>query len=203
MRIFLYYKPKKYSVFKVNNIKHQDILGFTQKAPRWAIALKFPPEEVATKIESLSFQIGRSGVITPVAQFSPVQLAGTTVSRATLHNAGRFEELDIHTNDTIVVKKAGEIIPEVVKVIKELRINNSEKIEFPIVCPSCGERLVKNAEEAAIKCTNFNCKSIQSALIKHWSRKSAMDIDGLGNKIIDEKSNYYRFFLPRFLRGWS
>ena len=173
-------------VFKVNNIYLQKILGFTQKAPRWSIALKFPAEEVSTKIKDLSFQIGRSGAITPVANFEPVQLAGTTVSRATLHNFDRFEELNIHNYDTIVVRKAGEIIPEVVKVIDKLRVKGSEKFLFPIVCPSCGENLQKNIKEAATRCVNKNCRSILIGQLKHWVSKPAMNIDGLGNKIIEQ-----------------
>ncbi len=173
-------------VIKVNDIKNQEILGHTQKAPRWAIALKFPAEEITTKIQSLSFQVGRSGAITPVANFEEVQLAGTKVSRATLHNIERFEYLDIHYSDTIVVRKAGEIIPEVVKVIKELRINNSEKIKFPKICPSCGYKLEKIPTEATIKCINRNCEAVLIGLLKHWVSKSAMNIDGLGAKIIEQ-----------------
>ena len=173
-------------VFKVNNIYLQKILGFTQKAPRWSIALKFPAEEVSTKIKDLSFQIGRSGAITPVANFEPVQVAGTTVSRATLHNFDRFEELNIHSYDTIIVRKAGEIIPEVVKVIDELRVKGSKKFLFPKVCPSCGKNLQKNIQEAATRCVNKNCRSILIGQLKHWVSKSAMNIDGLGNKIIEQ-----------------
>ncbi|MBK16705.1 MAG: DNA ligase (NAD(+)) LigA [Prochlorococcus sp. SP3034] len=173
-------------VIKVNNIDAQKKLGYTQKAPRWAIALKHPAEEAATQIQSLNFQVGRSGNVTPVANFAPVQLAGTKVSRATLHNADRFEALNIHELDTIVVRKAGEIIPEVVRVIKELRVQQSEKIIFPNFCPSCGEKLYKNISEAATKCINKFCPSIQKGLLKHWVGKSAMNIDGLGNKMINQ-----------------
>ena len=173
-------------VLKVNDINLQKILGYTKKSPRWAIALKFPAEEVSTRIKNLSFQIGRTGVITPVANFDPVHLAGTKVSRATLHNADRFNELNIHESDTIIVRKAGEIIPEVVKVIEELRINGSKKFSFPELCPSCGNRLERNLKEAATKCININCKSIQTSFFKHWVSKSAMNIDGLGNKIIEQ-----------------
>ncbi len=173
-------------VIKINDIKNQEILGHTQKAPRWAIALKFPAEEITTKIQSLSFQVGRSGAITPVANFDEVQLAGTKVSRATLHNIERFEYLDIHYSDTIIVRKAGEIIPEVVKVIKELRINNPSKIKFPKSCPSCGGKLEKIPTEATIKCINRNCEAILIGLLKHWVSKSAMNIDGLGAKIIEQ-----------------
>jgi len=173
-------------VFKVNNLHLQNLLGHTEKAPRWAIALKFPAEEVSSQIQYLSFQVGRSGAITPVANFKPVQLAGTTVSRATLHNIERFEELNLHEFDTVVVRKAGEIIPEVVRVIEKLRINNSKKFIFPTFCPSCGEKLEKNIKEAATKCLNNNCKSIQVGLLKHWVSKRAMNIDGMGIKIIEQ-----------------
>ncbi len=173
-------------VIKINDIKNQEILGHTQKAPRWAIALKFPAEEITTKIQSLSFQVGRSGAITPVANFDEVQLAGTKVSRATLHNIERFEYLDIHYLDTVIVRKAGEIIPEVVRVIKELRINNSRKIKFPKSCPSCGGKLEKVHKEATIKCINKDCEAVLIGLLKHWVSKSAMNIDGLGTKIIEQ-----------------
>ena len=173
-------------VIKVNNINSQKELGYTQKSPRWAIALKYPAEEVSTKIQSLDFQVGRSGNVTPVANFEPVQLAGTSVSRATLHNFDRFENLNIHEFDTIVVRKAGEIIPEVVRVIKELRFKKSNKIPFPQFCPDCGEKLYKNESEAATKCINNFCPSIQKGLLRHWASKSAMDIDGLGIKIIEQ-----------------
>jgi len=173
-------------VIKVNDIKNQEILGHTQKAPRWAIALKFPAEEITTKIQSLSFQVGRSGAITPVANFDEVHLAGTKVSRATLHNIEKFEYLDIHYLDTVIVRKAGEIIPEVVKVIKELRVNNSEKIKFPNSCPSCGGKLEKVHTEATIKCINKDCEAVLIGLLKHWVSKSAMNIDGLGSKIIEQ-----------------
>ncbi len=173
-------------VIKVNNVIAQNELGFTKKAPRWAIALKYPAEEVATKIKSLNFQVGRTGNVTPVVNFNPVQLAGTSVARATLHNIDRFKNLNIHEFDTIVVRKAGEIIPEVVRVIEELRIDQSIKIPFPDYCPSCGEKLFKNVSEAATKCINHVCPSIQKGLLRHWVSKSAMDIDGLGNKIIEQ-----------------
>tara|TARA_Y100001978_G_scaffold196205_1_gene205470 strand:- start:23225 stop:25267 length:2043 start_codon:yes stop_codon:yes gene_type:complete len=173
-------------VLKINNIEDQKKLGFTQKAPRWAIALKFPAEEVSTKILNLSFQVGRTGVITPVANFNPVQLAGTKVSRATLHNLDRYQELNIHELDTIVVRKAGEIIPEVVRVIKELRVSKAAKIPFPVICPSCGEKLERQPELSATKCTNKRCDSINIGIIQHWASKSAMNIDGLGKKIIEQ-----------------
>ena len=171
-------------VLKINDINNQKNLGHTQKAPRWALALKFPAEEVTTTIQNLSFQVGRSGAITPVANFEEVHLAGTKIARATLHNIERFEDLDLHYSDTIVVRKAGEIIPEVVKVIKELRIKNSERINFPKVCPSCGGELKKMTAEAAIKCINTKCEAVLMGLLKHWVSKSAMNIDGLGTKII-------------------
>jgi len=173
-------------VVKINDIKNQEILGYTQKAPRWAIALKFPAEEITTKIQNLSFQVGRSGTITPVANFDEVQLAGTKVSRATLHNIERFEYLDIHYSDTVIVRKAGEIIPEVIKVLKELRIKDSVKINFPKFCPSCGGNLKKIPTEANIKCINKNCEAVTIGLLKHWVSKSAMNIDGLGIKIIEQ-----------------
>ena len=147
-------------VVKLNDIPLQERLGFTQKAPRWAIALKYPAEEVPTTVESVSFQVGRTGAVTPVANLKPVQLAGTTVSRASLHNGDRLRELDLHYGDTVVVRKAGEIIPEVVRVLPKLRPEGAEAVKMPNHCPECQEPLIKPQDEAVTRCINRSCPAI-------------------------------------------
>jgi DNA ligase (NAD+) len=169
-------------VVKLNSFDLQQELGFTQKFPRWAVALKYPAEEVPTTLEQVSFQVGRTGAVTPVAELSPVQLAGTTVSRATLHNADRMAELDIHLGDTVIVRKAGEIIPEVVKVLADLRPENAQRVTMPTHCPECGEALVKPEGEAVTRCINNSCPAIVQGAIIHWARRDALDIEGLGEK---------------------
>ena len=173
-------------VVKLNDLALQDAAGFTQKAPRWAIALKYPAEEAPSRLLRLACQVGRTGVITPVAEFEPVALAGTSVSRATLHNADRLAELDLHAGDTIVVRKAGEIIPEVVRVLAELRPAGAQRLELPHHCPECGSELVREAGEAATRCVNSSCPAILRGALRHWVSKGALDVDGLGSKLIEQ-----------------
>ena len=173
-------------VVKLNDLRLQDAAGFTQKAPRWAIALKYPAEEAPSRLLRLSYQVGRTGVVTPVAEFAPVQLAGTSVSRATLHNADRLAELDLHLGDTIVVRKAGEIIPEVVRVLTELRPAAAQRAELPPVCPECGSQLVREEGEAATRCVNSSCPAILRGALRHWVSKGALDVEGLGSKLIEQ-----------------
>ncbi len=173
-------------VIKINDFNLQRILGATQKAPRWAIALKFPAEEAPTKLIKLTYQVGRTGTVTPVAEFEPIELAGTQVKRATLHNADRLDYLDLHAEDTIVVRKAGEIIPEVITVVKALRPKKSERLFLPTHCPQCNEKLIRGTKKAATKCTNKLCPAILQGALRHWVSKSAMDIDGMGAKLIEQ-----------------
>ena len=173
-------------VVKINDFEVQNSLGFTQKAPRWAIALKFPAEETTSKLIQITFQVGRTGTITPVAEFNPISLAGTSVSRATLHNAKRLELLDLHSDDTIVVRKAGEIIPEVVRVIKELRPSEAKRLALPENCPACNSKLLQEIDAAATRCINISCPAILKGALRHWVSKSSMDIDGLGAKLIEQ-----------------
>jgi DNA ligase (NAD+) len=173
-------------VVKLNDLRLQDAAGFTQKAPRWAIALKYPAEEAPSKLLRLACQVGRTGVVTPVAEFEPVPLAGTSVGRATLHNADRLAELDLHAGDTIVVRKAGEIIPEVVRVLSELRPAGALRLELPHVCPECGSELVREQGEAATRCVNSSCPAILRGALRHWVSKGALDVDGLGAKLIEQ-----------------
>ena len=173
-------------VVKLNNLVLQDEAGFTQKSPRWAIALKFPAEEAPSRLLRVVVQVGRTGVITPVAEFEPVALAGTSVSRATLHNADRIAELDLHLGDTIVVRKAGEIIPEVVRVLPELRPSSATPVQLPEHCPECGSSLVREGDEAATRCVNSSCPAILRGGLRHWVSKGALDVDGLGSKLIEQ-----------------
>ena len=173
-------------VVKLNDLRLQDAAGFTQKAPRWAIALKYPAEEAPSRLLKLTCQVGRTGVVTPVAEFEPVSLAGTSVSRATLHNADRLQELDLHSGDTIIVRKAGEIIPEVLRVLPELRLEGALPLELPHHCPSCGSDLVRESGEAATRCVNSSCPAILSGALRHWVSKGALDVDGLGSKLIEQ-----------------
>ncbi len=173
-------------VVKLNNLRLQDEAGFTQKAPRWAIALKYPAEEAPSRLLRVVVQVGRTGAVTPVAEFEPVALAGTSVSRATLHNADRIAELDLHLGDTVVVCKAGEIIPEVVRVLPELRPAEATAVQLPTTCPECGSTLVREGAEAATRCINSSCPAILRGGLRHWVSKSALDVDGLGSKLIEQ-----------------
>ena len=173
-------------VVKLDNLRLQDEAGFTQKAPRWAIALKYPAEEAPTRLIRVGVQVGRTGAVTPVAEFEPVNLAGTSVSRATLHNADRIAELDLHLGDTIVVRKAGEIIPEVVRVLPELRPGEANVVQLPDQCPECSSALVREGDEVATRCVNSSCPAILRGGLRHWVSKGALDVDGLGNKLIEQ-----------------
>ena len=173
-------------VVKLDDLQLQDEAGFTQKAPRWAIALKYPAEEAPTRLLRVGAQVGRTGAITPVAEFEAVALAGTSVSRATLHNADRIAELDLHLGDTIVVRKAGEIIPEVVRVLPELRPSDATPVQLPQHCPECGSKLVREGDEAATRCVNSSCPAILRGGLRHWVSKGALDVDGLGSKLIEQ-----------------
>jgi DNA ligase (NAD+) len=171
-------------VMKLNNFSQQEQLGFTQKTPRWAIAWKYPAEEMPTIIESVTVQVGRTGTLTPVAELRPVLLAGTTVSRATLHNSDRLAELDLHVGDTAIVRKAGEIIPEVVRVMPELRPNGATRFVMPTHCPECSQPVFKPENEAATRCINLQCPAIVRGAIEHWVSRDALDINGIGEKLV-------------------
>ncbi|WP_287129361.1 NAD-dependent DNA ligase LigA [Candidatus Cyanaurora vandensis] len=169
-------------VVKVNDFYLQAELGFSRKAPRWAIAYKYPPEEALTQVQTISVNIGRTGALTPVAELVPVLLAGTTVARATLHNRNRIYELDVRPGDSILVRKAGEIIPEVIKVIPELRPAESQPFTFPTHCPECKTEAV--VEELLVRCPNLHCLGIVRASIEHWCSRNALDIQGIGEKLV-------------------
>lgn len=171
-------------VIKINSLTLQSQLGFTQKFPRWAIALKYPADETPTIVEKITVNVGRTGAVTPMAIMKPVLLAGTTVQRATLHNYDFLQQLDIRVGDTVVIRKAGEIIPEVVRVIPELRPENTQPFEFPTHCPECGSELVRPENEAVTRCVNNSCPAILRGSLIHWASRGAMDIRGLGEKVV-------------------
>ena len=171
-------------VVKLNTFRLQEQLGFTQKFPRWAIALKYPAEEAPTRVEKITVNVGRTGALTPLAEMLPVQLAGTTVSRATLHNSDRIEQLDIRIGDTVIVRKAGEIIPEVVRVIKELRPADTQPFIMPSHCPACGQLVVRETGEAVTRCVNASCPAILKGEMEHWVSRDALDIKGVGEKLV-------------------
>mgnify|MGYP001254008467 FL=1 len=173
-------------VIKVDEIELQEQLGFTARSPRWAMAYKFPAEEAVTKLRGIELSVGRTGVITPTALLEPVQVAGTTVQRASLHNEDLIIEKDIRINDTVVIKKAGDIIPEVVRVIFEERTGEEKEYRFPEHCPECDTKLEKPEGEVAWRCVNPNCPAqIKEGLI-HFVSRGAMNIDGLGEKVVEQ-----------------
>lgn len=173
-------------VIKVDDLSQQEELGFTQKSPRWAIAYKFPAEEVLTTLKDIELSIGRTGVVTPTAILEPVKVAGTTVSRASLHNEDLIHEKDIRIGDKVIIKKAGDIIPEVVRSIAEDRTDDSEVYHMPTHCPSCEHELVRIEGEVALRCINPKCPAQLVEGMIHFVSRQAMNIDGLGDKIIEQ-----------------
>ena len=170
-------------VVKLNDYQLQQQLGFTNKFPRWAIALKYPAEESPTVVKDIIVNVGRTGAVTPMAIMQPVQLAGTTVQRATLHNSDRVTELDIRVGDTVIIRKAGEIIPEVVRVLNDLRPSNTVPYQMPTECPECNSTLVRPEKEAVTRCINISCPAILRGSIIHWASRNALDIRGLGERV--------------------
>lgn len=175
------------AVVKVDSFASRRLLGSTAKYPKWAEAYKYPPEEKPTKLLNIEINVGRTGVLTPVGNFEPVLLAGTTVSRATLHNKDFIDEKGICVGDTVIIRKAGEIIPEVLSV-KE-HAENAVPFEFPSVCPSCGNPVTHDESEAAIRCTNTDCPAQLTRHLIHFVSRDAMDIDGLGPAILEQLSD--------------
>ncbi|GGF26277.1 DNA ligase [Halobacillus andaensis] len=171
-------------VIKVDRLDQQEALGFTAKSPRWATAYKFPAEEAVTKLNDIELSVGRTGVVTPTAILEPVKVAGTTVQRASLHNEDLIRERDIRIGDTVVIKKAGDIIPEVVRVLIEQRSGEEEPYAMPEHCPECESTLVRLEEEVALRCINPNCQAQLREGLIHFVSRNAMDIDGLGEKVI-------------------
>jgi DNA ligase (NAD+) len=173
-------------VIKVNSLTQQRALGATSKSPRWAIAYKFAAEEVQTKIENIIVQVGRTGTLTPVAILKPVQVSGATVSRATLHNEDEMKRKDIKIGDTAVVRRAGEVIPEVISIIKEKRTGKEKYFIWPKKCPVCGADVESSEEEVAKRCTGINCSAQLKAHLEHFAKREAMNIEHLGTQMVEQ-----------------
>lgn len=173
-------------VIKVNRFLHQQDLGFTAKSPKWATAYKFPAEEVMTTVRDIELSVGRTGVVTPTAILEPVAVAGTTVQRASLHNEDLIRERDIRINDKVIIRKAGDIIPEVVKALVEMRSGDELPFEMPTECPACGSELVRIEGEVALRCVNPKCPAQIVEGMIHFVSRNAMNIDGLGEKVIEQ-----------------
>lgn len=174
------------AVVKVDNLKFREILGSTAKTPRWAVAYKYPPERKETKLKEIICQVGRTGVITPMAVLEPVKVAGSTISRTTLHNEDFIKEKELKIGDTVVIQKAGDVIPEIVQVKKDKRTGKEMEFEMPKVCPVCGAQAVREEGEAAIRCTGIECPAKLFRNLVHFVSREAMNIDGLGENIIQQ-----------------
>lgn len=173
------------AVIKVNDVYQQRILGATGKDPRWATAYKYPPEQAETTLEDIDWRVGRTGVLTPTAVLTPVKLSGSVISRATLHNEDFIRAKDIRIGDRVIINKAGEIIPEVLRVVVEKRTGDEKEVEIPGVCPECGWRVERQGEEAAIRCTNPHCPALGREGLIHFVSRDAMNIDGCGPSVIN------------------
>lgn len=173
------------AVIKVNDVYQQRILGATGKDPRWATAYKYPPEQAETTLEDIDWRVGRTGVLTPTAVLTPVKLSGSVISRATLHNEDFIRAKDIRIGDRVVINKAGEIIPEVLRVVVEKRTGDEKEVEIPSVCPECGWRVERQGEEVAIRCTNPHCPALGREGLIHFVSRDAMNIDGCGPSVIN------------------
>ncbi len=174
------------AVAKVNFLEHQAALGVTARSPRWAVAFKFQPLRESTRILRIEIGVGRTGTLTPVAIMQPVNVGGVRVSRATLHNQDEIDRKDVRPGDTVVIQRAGDVIPEVVEVLKELRAPDSKPYTIPDVCPVCDSQAVRLPGQAAKRCVNSTCPARLKETVRHFASRNAMDIEGLGVKLIDQ-----------------
>lgn len=196
-------------VIKLNERSLWSELGNTSHSPRWAIAYKYPPEEAETMLDAIQFEVGRTGAVTPVAILHPVKLAGTTVKRASLHNADQIARLDVRVGDTVIVRKAGDIIPEILSVNPSKRAADSQPFQYPTRCPICDTQLVREGEEVAVRCPNtYGCLSQRERRLKHWVSRDAMDIEGVGevlvsefvkNDLVNKPSDFYKLTLDKLM----
>jgi DNA ligase (NAD+) len=196
-------------VIKLNERRLWSELGNTSHSPRWAIAYKYPPEEAETTLNEIQFEVGRTGAVTPVAILHPVKLAGTTVKRASLHNADQIARLDVRIGDTVIVRKAGDIIPEILSVNPSKRMADSQPFQYPTRCPICDTQLVREDEEVAVRCPNtYGCLSQRERRLKHWVSRDAMDIEGVGevlvsefvkNDLVNKPSDFYKLTLDKLM----
>ena len=177
------------AVIKVDDLKLRDFLGTTAKSPRWQIAYKYPPEQKETKLLDIICNVGRTGVITPLAILEPVKVAGSTISKTTLHNEDFIKEKGIKIGDTVVIQKAGDVIPEIVRVLESKRTGQEEDFKMPEVCPVCGAKTMREEGEAAVRCTGIECPAKLYRNLVHFVSREAMNIDGLGENIIDQLMN--------------
>ena len=198
-------------VVKVNDFARQRAMGFTARAPRWAIAFKFPPEEKTTLLRDITVQVGRTGALTPVAELVPVVVAGSTVARATLHNLDEVHRKDVRVGDTVIVRKAGDVIPEVLGPVLSLRSPEARIWEMPSVCPSCGSPVVRDPGEVAFRCISIDCPAQALERLLHWASRGALDIDGMGEEIVSrlvesgrvaDVADYYSLSEERSWRAW-
>ena len=174
------------AVLKVNEVAQQQVLGATGKDPRWAIAFKYPPEQAETTLEDIDWRVGRTGVLTPTAVLTPVKLSGSVISRATLHNEDFIKAKDIRIGDRVIINKAGEIIPEVLRVVLDKRTGEEKMVEIPTICPECGWHVERQGAEAAIRCTNPHCPALGREGLIHFVSRDAMNIEGCGPSVINQ-----------------
>ncbi len=189
-------------VIKVNSLSQQKTLGFTLKSPRWAVAYKFPAKQVTTRLKDIVVQVGRTGVLTPVAELEPVECGGVSISRATLHNFDEIERLDVRVGDRVVLERAGEVIPKIIKVVETVRTGKEKSFKIPLRCPVCGEKIIKEkTEEVAYRCINISCPAQLEKGLIHFASRAAMDIEGMGESVVEQlvKNNLVRDFFDIYL----